>query len=320
MKKGFTLIELIMVIAILGIISTLAVSRIGNIRERAQRQVSLTNQSLIGKAVESFMTINGNRGIDRLDSLIDQEVGRGDSKGFDVDGSSLASQGAGFYFGPDDLGYPLPQSASDRNNGLTPTLINQVLIPYSLSEKEVKTLSNYGIRFVMRHTTRALESPRSAYGEKGEDGAYLSDSEDIGYKPNESACIATMITNGMYCAAISPFTPMGREIYRDCGQLLLATKETASEYKSDRAAVLAEVKATGGAILAFGLGNEATIIGSANAGLESAPYATYPLKKFYTRYILLFRVNTSTQSGRVEFAGVIDPCGNTIRMARNFID
>lgn len=320
MKKGFTLIELIMVIAILGIISTLAVSRIGNIRERAQRQVSLTNQTLIGKAVESYMTLNNNAGIDRLDALVDQETGRGDAKGFDVDGTSLAAQGAGFYLGPDDLGYPLPQSASDRNSGLTPTLANQVLIPYSLSEKEVKVLSNHGVRFLMRHTTRALESPRSAYGEKGEDGAYLSDSEDIGYRPNDTACIANMITNAMVCAAVSPFTPIGREIYRDCGQLLLATKETENEYKSDRANVLAEVKATGGALLAFGLGSEATIVGAANAGIESAPCATYPLKKFYTRFILLFRIDVSTQSGRLEFAGVLDPCGNTVRMARKSLD
>jgi prepilin-type N-terminal cleavage/methylation domain-containing protein len=320
MKKGFTLIELIMVIAILGIISTLAVSRIGNIRERAQRQVSLTNQTLIGKAIESFMTMNGNRGIDRLDSLIDQEVGRGASNGFDVYGTSFANQGAGFYLGPDDLGYPLEQSVSDRNSGLTPNLVNVVLIPYSLNEKEVKTLSNYGVRFVMRHTTRALLSPRAAYGERGEDGAYLSDDKDIGYIPNDSACVATMITNGLYCAAVSPFTPAGREIYRECGQLLLATKETSDEYKADKDNVLAEVKATGGALLAFGLGNEATIIGSAKAGLESAPYASYPLKKFYSRYIVLFRVNTSTESGRLEFAGVIDPCGNTVKKARKHLD
>lgn len=76
-------------------------------------------------------------------------------------------------------------------------------------------------------------------------------------------------------------------------------------------------------MLAFGLGDSASIIGSANAGLESAPYSTYTLKKHYSRFILLFRVRQvgsgSVTMPAVELAGVLDCCGNTIRAAEHVL-
>lgn len=306
-----------MVIAILGIISTLAVSKIGDIRERAQRQVSLTNQSAIGRALDTYLTLHNGQ-VNRLDALVDDEVPRGGSNGFDVDSTSVSATGPGFYLGPDDQGAPLPPAIADANSGLTPNLVNNVLIPYSLNQQEVNALANRGFRFVMRHTTYYATAPRDAYSERGDDGAYLpgADKSALWTTPAGSACIPRAVTNGMVVAAVSPFTPEGREIYRDCGQGLLATRETAADYRADRAAVLAEVKATGGPLLAFGLGSEATVVGDPSAGLESAPYATYPLAKFYRQYILLFHVDTSTKSGSLVFAGVLDPCGQTIRMSR----
>ena len=157
------------------------------------------------------------------------------------------------------------------------------------------------------------------YGNKGDDGAYLTDDKTVGLDPVRSACIPRAITNGMVVAAISPFTPAGRAIYRDCGMQLLATHETAAEYRAAENEVKAEVAAQGGALLAFGLGAEASIIGDIRGGLDVEPICTYPNKKFYNRYILLFRVRTTTNAGLLEFAGVIDPCGNTVRAAREAI-
>ena len=305
-----------MVIALIAIVATLAVSKVGSIREASERKVSLANQKAVERAVESFMTFS-RRGIDRLDALVDDEVSRESGNGFfDANGTSMAAQGAGFYLGPDDKGYPLPEDVAEQASGLTPALVNQVFTPYSLSQNEVYALNNHGFKYVMRHTTYAGQSPRAAYGDKGDDGAYLPSDADLGLDSNKSACIPRAFTNGMVVAAISPFTPMGREIYRGCGVELLATKESAAEYRSASAEVVDEVMAKGGALLAFGLGDAASIVGSPDAGLESAPVATYPNKKYYSRYILLFRVETATRAGNVVFAGVIDPCGNTETAAR----
>ena len=319
MKKAFTLIELLIVVALIAIISTLAVTKLGNVRETSARKVSLANQVQIGRSVDSYMTLNNGR-IDRLDSLLDDEVAVQGGNGFyDSTGSSLSRTGAGFYLGPDDAGFPLPEAVADADSGLTPNLVNNVFVPYSLSKAEVNALANRGFRYVMRHTTYANTDPRTAYGNKGDDGAYLTDDKTVGLDPVRSACIPRAITNGMVVAAISPFTPAGRAIYRDCGMQLLATHETAAEYRASENEVKAEVAAQGGALLAFGLGAEASIIGDIRGGLDVEPICTYPNKKFYNRYILLFRVRTTTNAGLLEFVGVIDPCGNIVRAAREAI-
>ena len=318
-RGGFTLIELLMVVALIALVATMAVTKIGGLRGPSERKISLANQKAVERAVEGYVAF-ARRGIDRLDSLIDEEVQESDQTGFfDPQGSTMSATGSGFWQGPDDLGYPLPEIYSEKCSGLTPAMVSQVLTPYALSENEAYSLANRGFKYVLRHATRAKESPRAAYNEKGDDNAYLPDDETLALDPNRAACIPRAFTNGMVVAAISPFTPMGREIYRGCGANLLPNRETAADYIAAAEDVKAEVAAAGGALLAFGLGDDASIVGDPQGGIESAPVAAYPNKKFYSRYILLFRVDASTRAGEVEFAGVIDPCGNNERAARNAI-
>jgi len=142
-----------------------------------------------------------------------------------------------------------------------------------------------------------------------------------GLDPNDSFCVATLVTNSMRFAAINPMTDLGRTIYQACGQELMNTKNWGETYTESE--VRAEVAANGGPLIAFGLGDSASIIGKANAGLENAPHATYVQKRYYSRYILLFRLKP-IGSGSVsqvipEFAGVIDCEGNTLRAAQHVI-
>ena len=316
MKKGFTLIELIMVIAILAIISTLAVNRYGNLREKSARTVSLANQSAIGRAVDAFLAANPDGKIDYLDSLLTDRGSiaamEGDGKGFqkNLQMGPWAYKGAGMHNGVD--------YSADVNAGLTPRLYGKpdggaVFIPYSLSADEVTRLANREFRFLTRHLTFTTSVP--AYGD---DLARVSTNEAAILDPHRSACVARAVTNGMIVCAINPLTRNGRDIYRDCGQKLLDLDAVvgADGMATDADAAFEQVKATGGALLAFGLGADSTIIGNGLAGLESVPLATYPVKKYYRQYILLFHVDTSTPAGRLDFRGVIDPCGFSIRQAR----
>lgn len=330
MKKGFTLIELLTVVAIIAIISTLAVSKVGGIKESSARKVSLANQAAVERAVSAYL-VSGGR-LNRLDSLLYAGeggaplFGKGQEGDFDFDTVCTPEGREGFYYGPSAEGESTRTIREERNSGLTKELTDMLCL-YTLNKTQADAFANrLGLTYVMAHTAYAdagdrefpsLHYPRDrAYG----DGTVPNGAN--GLTPNASAIVATVLTNTMAVAAVNPMTDLGRTIYQAMGQELFNTKNWGERY--DENEVRAEVKANGGPLLAFGLGDSCSAIGKANAGLESAPYATYPQKRFYTRYILLFRLKTvgegSVSTVIPEFAGVIDCCGNTIRAAENILN
>lgn len=325
-KQGFTLVELLMVVALIAIVSTLAVSKVGAVREASARRVSLANQKAVERAVEAYLAEEGR--LNRLDSLIYAGNGgapiRISANGdFDFSATSTAEGREGLYLGPSADADATVREASNR--GLSDGL-RSVLCLYGLSREQVAALNlRLGLKYVMAHTayadaaanvTPADHYPRSRpYG----DGT-VPDVPD-GLNANDSACVATILTNNMAVAAVNPMTDLGRAIYQACGQELFNTRNQGENY--DETAVRAEVAATGGPLVAFGLGDSASIVGKANAGVEDAPHASFVPKVNYSRYILLFRLKTigSGTSAPIipEFAGVIDPDGNTFRSAQTVI-
>ena len=324
MKKAFTLIELLMVIALIAIVSTLAVSKLGGVREVSARKVSLANQKAVERAVEAYL-VNGGR-LNRLDSLLYAGDGgaplTGGTEGdFDFTAISTAESRNGLYLGPSD-----DESARiEQNSGITPDL-QKILCLYTLNRAQAEALNTrLGLRHVMAATAYADAAQTAfpslhydkdrAYG----DGTVPNASD--GLDPNASFCVATLVTNSMRFVAINPMTDLGRTVYQACGQELMNATGWGETYTESE--VRAEVAAKGGPLLAFGLGDAASIIGKSDAGLEDAPYATFVQKRYYSRYILLFRLKT-IGSGSVsqvipEFAGVIDCEGNTVRAAQHVI-
>lgn len=313
-NKGFTLIELIMVIAILAIISTLAVGKIGNLKEKAARKVSIANQQAIGRAIEVFTTLNSGK-INRLDSLIDAGTESG-TAGFDFSNQGSVGAVGGLYRGPDDIGAMARATVDEQNVGISEGLAG-VLCTYRVNAKEAAALNEFGLKYVMRHNTFATGYPFQKYG-KGDDGTVPQAAD--GLDPELSACVAKAVTNGMVFAAVNGKVDLGRVVYQDCGQDLLPTANWGQSY--DETAVKAEINATGGPLLAFGLGSSCSLIG-ASGGLDAAPYSEVLSAKYYRQFIVLIRLRTigagSVSSVSAEFAGVLDPEGNTIRAARHLL-
>ena len=301
-KKGFTLVELVMVVSIIAILTTLAVQRFGSMQKIAARKVSIANQQAVGRAVESFIAVNGARGLNRLDALVNYGTAKS-GEGFHYGSASAL----GIYCGPTSRG-SLPQETVDAaNKGLSDSL-REVLCAYALSAAESGALHDIGLQYVMRHETKADALSAS----HGDDGARPL-AED-GLDPELSACFATAVTNGLVCAAVNGRIEAGRAIYRDCGQDLLSLDRTPTE-----AEALAEINATGGPLLAFGLGPSCSLVGGANAGLDAAPYSEVLQANRYRQYIVLIRLRTTEGISTAEFAGVLDPEGHTIRAARRLV-
>ena len=118
MKKAFTLIELLMVIAIIAIISTLAVSKAGGVRERAALQLSIANQKAIERAVGAYLVGGGM--LNRLDSLVyAQDQGApliGTTEGFDFDTQMTVENMEGIYLGP-SVDDPTGKLRDEYNSG-----------------------------------------------------------------------------------------------------------------------------------------------------------------------------------------------------------
>ena len=323
MKKAFSLIELLMVIAIIAIISTLAVSKVGGVREAAARKVSLANQKAVERAVEAFLVSGGK--LNRLDNLMyanctaDAEQSDYTSAGARIEFNDQTMGDSTVYFGPSDLGNLDAASVADKNAGIHPDL-RSLLCLYRLNKAEASALiDRLGLRYVVRHYEKAQGYPSSNGYDRGDDGTVPGASD--GLDPNLASCITKSVTNGLVVAAIDPSTHLGRTVYQSFGGEYLSTKKWNEIYTESE--VRAEVDLKGGLLIAFGLNDLATIVGNANAGLESVPYATYVDKRYYSRYILLFRLRNAG-SGSVsslvpEFAGVLDCCGNTVRAAQHVI-
>ena len=58
-EKGFTLIELIVVIAVLGMIASIAIPKVGNITSRAREQADASNIQILQSAVERYNAEHG---------------------------------------------------------------------------------------------------------------------------------------------------------------------------------------------------------------------------------------------------------------------
>lgn len=82
-KKGFTLIELIIVIALLGVIAAIAVPRYGNVLENAKKDSDDVTAEMVQKAAELYYFQNPTTGAITLQNLFDNDY---------IDSSSISPQ------------------------------------------------------------------------------------------------------------------------------------------------------------------------------------------------------------------------------------
>ena len=295
-SAGFTLIELAMVVALLALLATLAISKYSGVRDSSARQVSAVNQQSVSEAVGVFLAFNGGRGLDYLDALVPHRAGNVAEGRFEYGGAKL---------------YAGPAVATPRNRGLTDDL-RAVLAVYGLTAAEAGALRrDLGLSHVLRHAVSAADLDAT-----GSDGSLPPTGSDP-LRADASACVVATPTNGFAVAAVDPRFEAGARIYQAMGQHLPVTRRQADGQNIADADVLAAIDAAGGRLVAFGLGPRASLVGNSRGGLESCPYSEAVAPERYRNYILLVRlVHTAGDACRAEFAGAIDPEGRAMEGAR----
>ena len=72
-KNGFTLVELIVIMAVLGVISSIAVPRFLGVQEEAKVDADYATGAMLAKAAELYL-VNDDNNVDNLNNITDVET------------------------------------------------------------------------------------------------------------------------------------------------------------------------------------------------------------------------------------------------------
>lgn len=320
-KNAFTLIELLVVVAVIAIIAMLAINKYGDLGKNARKNVNISNLARISSGIETYIaacsTDDSTPSFDKLDSLTLFDNHAVGTKG---DTSKLASV--------DKL---LIYTNQTGNVGLSTTLFGStnpwtnnkemLLGTYYLSDSDVQVLrDDLGIRYTMAGTDGVMSR-------QGDDGAWAQ-----GDISNPLKCSSVAISNyaGRAVAIVNPGatsgrTPVGPDIYKSVGadvaysytgKILVGGVECSNNKDAFEKLMVGD-----GILMAFGLGDNCSLVGDALAGFNSAPISPVMDKTEYRNYIVLVRVKytagrNSFTAKSAEYAGVMDPNGNVLRQLR----
>ncbi len=340
-RQGFTLIELIIVIAILAFVTIAGIRSYGNLRDVQARKMNLANIKRVQHALVTYETIHREEGtagfFKNFDSLIDVSangawlgtpgeiqwgtvVTEGRSTYWDArqianglgiyDGSwknlialfNAAGQGSGRI--------PTLAEAQDENRGTRDTGLYKSLGVYYLTADDAKLLQSAGVTQILEHNPSTGQS--SAFCSKldankcSPDGLKSPGGGGPGFRPDMSAFYPVAVAEGTPVAILNPSS----SAYADFGFDVTVTNAT------DAAHLTALVSGQTTKLIAFGIGKNAECVKS-STGLGEAPYNPVFDKKNYRSYIAVFSITTGGQgvASTCRLAGVLDCAGNTYRAA-----
>ena len=319
-RAGFTLVELLVVVAILAIVASFAITQYSNTQKTSAEKVSIANQEAVNRAVQSYLMLNGGTGLNYLDSLIDWGTALGTAGTFNTNLNSTTTVG-GVYRGPKQVSFSNTSApgatAVEQNHGISSDLASKVCV-YYLTATDVANLKKMGLTRAAYFNYTTLHA-----GSRG--GLTVTPEMEIlnagpAFRMEHAASFGVGLTNGSPVLAIRPSTST-LSLYQAFGSRLYATNGVAGANgvvpppSTDAEAMAA---ANGKVLLLFGLGNASTIIGARNGGLDNAPRCEALDYTYYRQYLLVVRCmsGATANNAGAEFAGVLDPKGQTVNEAR----
>lgn len=329
--SGFTLVELIIVIAIIGIIALAGIRQLGNVKVQQARNMNVSQIRETFNALQTYEVVN--EGVaDRyknFHALIDLDADSatawtGSAGTFDLS-TACASNLPGIYNGSwkklgavynaNGVGGSTPDldDARLKNKGLP---CATKLGIYYLKQADVDVLKDAGISQVLLHnpTTQQAWGPANRNPVVVTANGFTADGLEIlnggpGFRPDMSAFFPTVLKAGSPVAIVNPL--QAYSIYQDLGCDLGLTNAISTYSEAQVEQTLAKAK-----LVCFGIGRGAQCV-RAETGLGEEPIDKVFDKTYYRNYIAVFALRSGGQgvAGSCRLAGVIDPAGNTWRAA-----
>lgn len=345
-NSGFTLIELMLVVAVIAILSVLAIGKFGDLRKEAARKTNVANIKNITRTINAEIARKDGemmRGMFAYaESLVDCAEGGGDVLGsagtYQTRASWYDGQGGvvpGIYCGIKRTGIVKNaegigtdeiadiSTAHESNVGLEPlakgttsrgTTTPAKLCLYYLNDTDVEKLRDAGLSIVSRHNysnqqSSTLNWSSSVYATRM--GLHAVGGGP-GMRADLSASYPIVLTNGSAVAMLNPAA--SESIYRDLGLDYKSTINISGLSDEDPKTYFDKGICTQ-RIFAFGLGRDCE---ATTKFFENAPRCPTLDKTHYRNYLLLFAqsMGNGNSGTGVSFVGVIDPAGNTAKAAQ----
>lgn len=358
LKSGFTMIELIIVVAIIAFIATLAIGKFQDMRAASAKKLNFASLASVQRTIEAAIAHSDSvigmfNYCDSLVTMASQSSVPEGSEGtyrWAADNQNWCYENAvgGIYAGQT---YPMPvydangngngatpsfESVQEKNTGI-PSSLRSMLGVYYLKDSEQSALHNAGIGILQYHNPSSAQ----AYGTANRhpwyetrpvnNVSYSGDNLAIrgggpGFRPDQSAFYPVHVnsTNATTHAhpglAVAVLDPKSAaSIYR----AFVSSKE----YPNDKE-TLDTLTASNDPedwfkwglprLVVIGLGKNSDTV---NKWFENFPRDNTLDKTAYRNYCLVFQLNNGGRAGSdAKFVGVIDSRGNTVVGAESNMD
>lgn len=327
-KQGFTLVELVIVIAILGLIAVVGLRQYGTVRQKQAQKMDAAQMRHIAHAIEAYDLVNENDAnrFDNFDSLVDCTPGgswTGTAGTYSWDGATNAYPG--IYAGSwkvlkatyDATGHggstPDLDAALAQNAGLASGLGKELGL-YFLTAADVEAMNGGGVVKYLLHNPSTAQATGSGRGgfytgsdTVSEDG-YEFVNGGPGFRVDNSAFYPVKLKEGSPVAVLNPKAAYA--VFTDLGYGIGATNS--ATMSADELAEKAGVK-----LVCFGIGKASNLV-TAPTGLGKAPTSGTLERRFYRYYVAVFALKSAVRGtpASFKFAGVLNPSGSDEKTAQ----